>query len=109
MTDHAVLEAHISDVRSDLREVKESMRQIAEAMTRLAILEERHQSVTARLNRFEERQQDIEKKMAEVREAHVILTATLDGVSKSAKFMWLVMGAGVIGLGFKALGSVMGL
>lgn len=109
MTDQTASEFHLAELRSDLREVKDSMKQIAEAMTRLAVLEERHQTIMARMNRIEDRQQNSEKKVSEVREAHISLMSTIDGIVKSAKVMWLVIGVGAVALGWKAIGAAVGM
>lgn len=108
MTDVSSLDTQMNAMRSDLREMRISVNQIADAMTRLAILEERYQSTTVRTDRLEERLAIAEQKTNEVREAHIILTANIDGMSKAFKFLWAVLGVGVVGVVVKVVAMSFG-
>lgn len=96
MTNRAALEQQMDEVRSDVREMRSSMAKIAEAITRLAVLEERHLSTAARLDKIEGRLRDGETKASELDKTQIKYIATLDGITKTVRILWLVGGAGAL-------------
>ncbi|PLC44585.1 hypothetical protein C0Q88_07855 [Ralstonia pickettii] len=98
MTNRAALEQQMDEVRSDVREMRASMAKIAEAITRLAVLEERHLSTAARLDKIESRQRDSESKVSELDKTQIKYIATLDGITKTVRILWVVGGAGVLAM-----------
>ena len=120
MPNPAALEQQMAEVREDVREIRASMSKIADAITRLAVLEEKHQSINSacermatKIEKIEERQRDaehhneaivlllkhkdeVEKKIADLEIEQVRIVSTAEGVSKTVKTVWALIGAGVV-------------
>lgn len=87
---------HLQVIRTDLEDMKASMSKMADALAKIAVLEERHQTMTStqmrileKLEKIDERQNNLE--MAQLRQATTIRVSV-----NALKVAWGVLGAGVL-------------
>lgn len=101
MDKHIALEPEM--VAHELREIKESVAKIADAMVQLAVLNERQTHTADRLNRLEAAHDETVRQVSVTREDQLKLLATIDGVSKTMRVFWAVVGGGVLLVGGKLI------
>ena len=108
MTDPSAFERQLNEVREDVREVRSGISKIADAITKLAVLEERHQMTTLRMDSIDKRLQTVEGKASEVEKGHLKLLHTMGGVGSTMRVMWLVFGAVIAGVVLKVIVPYLG-
>lgn len=117
------LEQQIDQVQLDVRDMRSDVKVIAEAITRLAVMEERSQTLAASLERvasqvekIDERQRNseitrdvmvqvstrlaaVEEKVDTTYVSQVKFEAKVQGMSNTLKVMWAAFGTGVLYIG----------
>lgn len=99
----SVFEQQMEELRVDMREMRTAVTQMATAMTKLSVLEERNLASNLAIEKVTTRLEKIEDKLAVIELEQVKFEATVDGVTKTAKALWAVVGGGVIYLGSQVI------
>jgi predicted nuclease with TOPRIM domain len=103
VSEFAALESQINDVQEDVREIRTSMTKVADALVKLAVIEERHLTTQRRVDRLELQLDDAVKKTAELEKSNIKHEAMAEGVRRTVKVIWTLIGAGVLALGAKLI------
>jgi DNA repair ATPase RecN len=127
MSEDRLYQQEMFSMKEDISDIKNSMGKIAEALTRLAVLEEKHTAVAQVTNRILERIESIERTQHDKevsketisrlfdsidkttaafsshREAYITDKAQADGVIKTIKALWVVVGSLVLWVGGKII------
>ncbi|HDR9086345.1 hypothetical protein [Burkholderia vietnamiensis] len=103
MSEIAVLGGQIKDVQGHVQEIKAGMTQVADAIVRLAVIEERHLTTRARVEKLEDRMVDVSTRTTELEKAHIKYEATFTGATWTAKVGWALLGGGALALAGKLL------
>ncbi|MFT4064260.1 hypothetical protein [Paraburkholderia sp.] len=97
----AALESQISGVQEDVREIRTSMKTVADALVKLAVIEERHLTTQRRVDRLEINLEETVKKTAELEKSNIKHEAMAEGIKRTVKVVWGLIGAGVLAIGAK--------
>ena len=89
-------EAHFQLLQADMADLKVSMGKIAEAITRLAVLEERHQSMQTAMNRVVEKLDAIDARQSALELSQVKQETTLKVSLRAIQVAWAVLGSGLL-------------
>lgn len=103
VSEFAALESQITGVQDDVREIRTSMTKVADALVKLAVIEERHFTTQRRVDRLEVQLDETTKKTAELEKSNIKHEAMAEGVSRTVKVIWALLGAGVIAIGAKLI------
>jgi hypothetical protein len=101
VSEFAALESQITGVQDDVREIRTSMTKVADALVKLAVIEERHLTTQRRVDRLEIQLDDAVKKTAELEKANIKHEAMAEGVKRTVKVIWGLVGAGVLAVAAK--------
>lgn len=93
-------------VQNDLQDMKQSMSKIAEALTKIAVLEEKHQMLSATLLRVVDKLETLEKAHTEIRTEQIKQETTVKVAMRSIQVAWGVIGSGVLYVGWQILKMV---
>lgn len=91
-----VIEASFKVIQSDLEDMKTSMSKMADALSKIAVLEERHQTMSATMLRVTEKLEKIADRQSTLELAHVKQDTTIRVTVKAIQIIWGVIGAGVM-------------
>lgn len=108
MPNQTVFEQQMEELRIDMREMRTAVTQMATAMTKLSVLEERNMATIQAIDKVTSRMDKMEDKLSAIELEQVKFEATIDGVTKTAKAMWAVVGGGVIYLGSQVIQHFVG-
>lgn len=104
--DLGALEQQVNDVQRDVGEIKGALSQIAAAITKLAVLEERHQATQTRVEKLEDRLVEAVKKVSELEITNIKHVSMFEGISRTVRVGWIVLGSGAAAVVGKLLLSV---
>jgi hypothetical protein len=107
VSEFAALESQITGVQEDVREIRTSMTKVADALVKLAVIEERHLTTQRRVDRLEVQLDETTKKTAELEKSNIKHEAMAEGVKRTVKVVWTLIGAGVLGIGAKLVHQFM--
>jgi hypothetical protein len=99
MPSQTVFEQQMEELRTDMREMRGAVTKMAEALTKLSVLEERNLAANVAIEKIATRVEKVEEKVNGVELEQVKFESTVEGVTKTMRFMWGAFGGGVIYLG----------
>lgn len=91
-----VIEASFRVIQGDLEDMKSSMSKMADALSKIAILEERAQTMSANMLRVTEKLEKIAERQSSLEMAHVKQDTTIRVTVKAIQVIWGVIGGGVL-------------
>ena len=91
-----VIEASFKVIQGDLEDMKSSMSKMADALSKIAILEERHQTMSATMLRVTEKLEKIAERQSLLEMAHVKQETTVKVTVKAIQVIWGVIGGGIL-------------
>ncbi len=91
-----VIEASFRVIQGDLEDMKASMSKMADALSKIAILEERHQTMSANMLRVTEKLEKIAERQAVLELDHVKQDTTIKVTVKAIQVIWAVLGGGIL-------------
>ena len=89
-------EANFQSIRTDMADLKVSMGKVADAITRLAVLEERHQSMQMAMNRVVEKLDALDARQAALQIEQVKQATGLKVSMRAVQVAWAVLGSGLL-------------
>ena len=98
-----VIEASFRVIQSDLEDMKTSMSKMADALSKIAILEERHQTMSANMLRVTEKLEKIAERQAVLELDHVKQDTTIKVTVKAIQIIWTIIGGGVVYAGWQII------
>lgn len=96
MSSTEVIEASFKVIQADLEDMKTSMSKMADALSKIAVLEERHQTMSANMLRVTEKLEKIAERQSVLELAHVKQDTTIKVTVKAIQVVWAVIGTGVL-------------
>jgi predicted nucleic acid-binding Zn-ribbon protein len=91
-----VIQASFKVIQGDLEDMKASMSKMADALSKIAVLEERHQTMSATMLRVMEKLEKIAERQSSLELEHVKQATTVKVTVKAIQVVWGVIGAGVL-------------
>lgn len=91
-----VIESSFQVIRGDLEDMKASMSKMADALSKIAVLEERHQTMATNMLRVTEKLEKIADRQSALELAHVKQDTTVKVTVKAIQVIWAVIGGGVL-------------
>lgn len=89
----------------DMVDIKTSMSKIADALTKIAVLEEKHQTVSTVQIKMIEKVDGLEKRQAALELTNAAHVSAVQTASKAVAVAWAVLGAGILALAAKIITS----
>jgi predicted nucleic acid-binding Zn-ribbon protein len=91
-----VIEASFKVIQNDLEDMKTSMSKMADALSKIAVLEERHQTMSSNMLRVTEKLEKIADRQSALELAHVKQDTTIKVSVKAIQIIWAVIGSAVL-------------
>jgi predicted nucleic acid-binding Zn-ribbon protein len=91
-----VIEASFKVIQADLEDMKSSMSKMADALSKIAVLEERHQNMSATMLRVTEKLEKIADRQSALELAHVKQDTSIKVTVKAIQIIWAVIGSAVL-------------
>lgn len=91
-----LIQASFKAIQGDLEDMKASMSKMADALSKIAVLEERHQTMAANMLHITEKLEKIAERQSSLELAHVKQDTTIKVSVKAIQVAWAVIGSGVL-------------
>jgi predicted nucleic acid-binding Zn-ribbon protein len=91
-----LIETSFKVIQGDLEDMKASMSKMADALSKIAVLEERHQTMSANMLHITEKLEKIAERQSMLELAHVKQDTTVKVTVKAIQVIWGVIGGGVL-------------
>jgi hypothetical protein len=95
-TTEQLIEASFKVIQSDLEDMKASMSKMADALSKIAVLEERHQTMAASMLHITEKLEKTAERQAVLEMAHMKQDTTIKVTVKAIQLIWGVVGGAVL-------------
>lgn len=90
------MSAEFERIQSDITDMKSSMSKIAEALTKIAVLEEKHQTISTTMIKILDRIEVMDRRQTALELAQATQSARQDTAVKSIQVAWTILGSGLI-------------
>lgn len=91
-----LMTAEFERIQADITDMKSSMSKIAEALTKIAVLEEKHQTISTTMIKILDRIEIMDRRQTALELAQATQKARQDTAVKSIQVAWTVLGSGLI-------------
>lgn len=91
-----LIENNFQSIQGDLADMKSSMSKMADALAKIAVLEERHQVMSATMLRIMEKLENLDAKQNELTLAQVKQDTTIKVSMRAIQVAWAFIGSGVL-------------
>lgn len=91
-----LIEASFKVIQGDLEDMKASMSKMADALSKIAVLEERHQTMAANMLHVTEKLEKIAETQNALQLEHVKQATTVKVTVKAIQVIWGVIGGAVL-------------
>lgn len=96
MSSEQIIESNFRVIQTDLADMKASMSKMADALSKIAVLEERHQSMSSTMFRIMEKLERLDEKYADLHLQQVKQETTVKVTVRAIQIIWGVLGTAVM-------------
>jgi len=96
MSGEKMIEQNFERIQTDIADMKSSMSKIAEALTKIAVLEEKHQTISTTMIKILDRIEVMDRRQTALELAVATAKARQDTAVKSISVAWTVLGSGIL-------------